>query len=113
MWIILRVKDSKKKSKYAYIMAVFSYNLYIISNGSIFGINGKIDSLSDSDDFGEEVIYSTSLQRWRNFSETLTGIWIGLLSTDRLSQEKKHYQLKNHFRFRVGTEIVFDLKWES
>jgi hypothetical protein len=29
----------------------------------------------------------------------LTGIWIGLLSTDRLSQEKKHYQLKNHFRF--------------
>ena len=25
---------------------------------SIFGINGKIDSLSDSDDFGEEVIYS-------------------------------------------------------
>ena len=35
---------------------------------------------------------------------------LGLLSTDRLSQEKKHYQLKNHFRFRVGTEIVFDLK---
>jgi hypothetical protein len=32
------------------------------------------------------------------------------LSTDRLSQEKKHYQLKNQFRFRVGTEIVFDLK---
>ena len=24
------------------------------SRGSIFGINGKIDSLSDSDDFGEE-----------------------------------------------------------
>ena len=24
----------------------------------IFGINGKIDPLSDSDDFGEEVIYS-------------------------------------------------------
>jgi hypothetical protein len=34
----------------------------------------------------------------------------GLLSTDCLSQEKKHYQLKNHFRFRVGNEIVFDLK---
>ena len=27
------------------------------SRCSIFGINGKIDSLSDSDDFGEEVIY--------------------------------------------------------
>ena len=26
----------------------------------------------------------------------------------RLSQEKKHYQLKNQFRFRVGTEFVFD-----
>ena len=23
------------------------------------------------------------------------------------------YQLKNQFRFRVGTEIVIDLKWES
>ena len=53
-----------------------------------------------------------SLQRWRNLSETLTGIWIGLLSTYHLSQEKKHYQLKNQFRFRVGAEIVFDLKWE-
>ena len=28
------------------------------SRCSIFGINGKIDSLSDSDDFGEEVTYS-------------------------------------------------------
>ena len=28
------------------------------------------------------------------------------MSTDRLSQEKKHYQLKNQFRFRVGTEII-------
>ena len=28
------------------------------SRCSIFGINGKIDSLSDSDGFGEEVIYS-------------------------------------------------------
>ena len=28
------------------------------SRCSIFGNNGKIDSLSDSDDFGEEVIYS-------------------------------------------------------
>jgi hypothetical protein len=28
------------------------------SRYSIFGINGKIDSLSDSDDFGKEVIYS-------------------------------------------------------
>ena len=28
------------------------------SRCSIFGINKKIDSLSDSDDFGEEVIYS-------------------------------------------------------
>jgi hypothetical protein len=36
-----------------------------------------------------------------------------LLSTDRLSQEKKHYQLKNQFRFTVGTETVFDLKLES
>jgi hypothetical protein len=33
-----------------------------------------------------------------------------LLSTDRLSQEKKHYQLKTTLDFRVGTEIVFDLK---
>jgi hypothetical protein len=33
------------------------------------------------------------------------------VETDRLSQEKKHYyQLKNQFRFRVGTEFVFDLK---
>ena len=28
------------------------------SRCSIFGINGKIDPLSDSDNFGEEVIYS-------------------------------------------------------
>ena len=28
------------------------------SRCSIFGINGKIDSLSGSDEFGEEVIYS-------------------------------------------------------
>ena len=28
------------------------------SRCSIFGINGKIDSLSGSDDFGEEVTYS-------------------------------------------------------
>jgi hypothetical protein len=46
-------------------------------------------------------------------SKTLSGNWIGLLSTDRLSQEKKHHyytKLKNQFRFRVGTEIVIDLK---
>ena len=48
-----------------------------------------------------------------SFKDFNCGIWIGLLSTDRLSQEKKHYQLKNQFRVRVGTEIVFDLKWES
>jgi hypothetical protein len=30
----------------------------ISSRCSIFGINGKIDPLSDSNDFGEEVIYS-------------------------------------------------------
>jgi hypothetical protein len=56
------------------------------------------------------VIY---VNKQEHFSETLTGIWIDLLSTDRLSQEKKHYQLKNQFKyrfFRVGTEIVFDLK---
>ena len=32
------------------------------SRCSIFGINGKIDPLSDSDDFGEEVIYSQELE---------------------------------------------------
>ena len=67
---------------------------------SIFGINGKIDPLSDADDFDEEVIYSQESPKMEEiFSETLTRIWIGLLSTDRLSQEKKHYQLKKHFRF--------------
>ena len=80
---------------------------------SIFGINGKIDSLSDSDDFGEELIYSQESPKMEESFKTLTGIWIVLLSTDRLSQEKKHYQLKNQFRFRVGTKMVFDLKWES
>ena len=39
---LYRTRQSKKKS----------------SRCSIFGINGKIDPLSESDDFGEEVIYS-------------------------------------------------------
>ena len=52
-----------------------TYIISVYNRCSIFGINGKIDSLSDSDDFGEEVISThRSLQRGRNFSETLTGI---------------------------------------
>ena len=35
-----------------------TYIISVYNRCSIFGINGKIDSLSDSDDFGEEVIYS-------------------------------------------------------
>ena len=37
------------------------------SRCSIFGINGKIDSLSDSDDFGEEVIYSQESPNMEEF----------------------------------------------
>ena len=32
--------------------------LYVSYDNSIVGINGKIDPLSESDDFGEKVIYS-------------------------------------------------------
>ena len=37
------------------------------SRCSIFGNNGKIDSLSDSDDFGEEVIYSQESPKMEEF----------------------------------------------
>ena len=37
------------------------------SRCSIFGINGKIDPLSDSDDFGEEVIYSQESPKMEEF----------------------------------------------
>ena len=37
------------------------------SRCSIFGNNGKIDSLSDSDDFGEEVIYSHESPKMEEF----------------------------------------------
>ena len=37
------------------------------SRCSIFGINGKIDPLSDSDDFGEEVIYSQESPNMEEF----------------------------------------------
>jgi hypothetical protein len=55
--------------------------------------------LSDSDDFGEEVIYSQESPKMEESYKDFDWDLIGLLSTDRLSQEKKHYQLKNHFRF--------------
>ena len=70
------------------------------SRCSIFGINGKIDSLSDSDDFGEEVIYSQESPKmeesFKDFDWDLNRF---VEVTDRLSQEEKHYQLKNHFIF--------------
>ena len=37
------------------------------SRCSIFGINGKIDSLSESDDFDEEVIYSQESPKMEEF----------------------------------------------
>jgi len=37
------------------------------SRCSIFGNNGKIDSLSDSDDFGEKVIYSHESPKMEEF----------------------------------------------
>ena len=37
------------------------------SRCSIFGNNGKIDSLSDSNDFGEEVIYSHESPKMEEF----------------------------------------------
>ena len=37
------------------------------SRCSIFGINGKIDPLSDSDDFGEEVTYSQESPKMEEF----------------------------------------------
>ena len=63
------------------------------SRCSIFGNKGKIDSPSDSDEFGEEVIYSQEFHRWINLLGTSTGGWIGLLRSDRLLQEKKYYHL--------------------
>ena len=36
-----------------------------------------------------------SLQRWRNFTEILTGSWIDLLRVQQID----YYQLKNHFSF--------------
>ena len=82
------------------------------SRCSIFGINWKIDPLSESDDFGEEVIYSQESPKMEEFFRDFD--W----DLDRFveyrspfTQEKKSYQLKNQFRrVRVGTEIVFDLK---
>ena len=61
------------------------------SRCSIFGINGKIDSLSYSDDFGAEVIYSQESPKMEESFKAFN--WdlnrLGLLSTDRLSQEKE------------------------
>ena len=45
------------------------------SRSSIFGINGKIDPLSEFDDFDEEAIYSQeSPKREEFFRDSLTGI---------------------------------------
>ena len=63
------------------------------SRCSSFGNKGTIDSPSDSDEFGEEVIYSQEFHRWINLLGTSTGGWIGLLRSDRLLQEKKYYHL--------------------
>jgi hypothetical protein len=46
------------------------YTFYTSKNSSrcsIFGINGKIDSLSDSGDLGEEVIYSQESPKMEEF----------------------------------------------
>ena len=70
------------------------------SRCSIFGINGKIESLSDSDDFGEEVIYSQESPKleesFKDFDWDLNRF---VEYRSLLIKKKKHYQLKNHFRF--------------
>ena len=58
---------------------------------TIFGINGKIDPLSEYDEVDEEVIYSQEFPNMVEVFRDLTGSWIDLLSKD--------YQLKNHFSF--------------
>ena len=71
----------------------------------IFGNNEKIDSLSDSDDFGEEVIYSqesTKMEEFiRDFDWDLNRIvWVQIA----FHKKKKHYLLKNQ-NLDLGLEL--------
>ena len=48
-------------------MCVLFLHCFLILYDKIFRSNGKIDSLSDSDDFGEEVIYSHESSEMEEF----------------------------------------------
>ena len=77
------------------------------SRCSIFGINGKIDPLSEFDDFGEEVIYSQESPKMEEFFRDFD--W----DLDRFVEYRSPFTRKETLPildFRVGTEIVFDLK---
>jgi hypothetical protein len=111
------------------------------SRCSIFGNTGKIDSPSDSDEFGEEVIYSHESPKmdeiikdfdWESsrfveyrspFTRKETLPLVGNNSShrnihnslviDNQRNEIKKSKLKHQFRFRVGNEFVIDLELES
>ena len=73
------------------------------SRCSIFGINGKIDSLSDSDDFGEEVIYSQESPKmeesFKDFDWDLNRFVEYRSPFTRKETIDLRYQLKKQFRF--------------
>jgi hypothetical protein len=98
--------------KHPSFLCVLFLHCFLILYDKIFRSNGKIDSLSDSDDFGEEVIYSHESPEMEEFIRDFD--WdLNRFVEDRSPFTRKEtltYQLKNQFRFRVGTEIVFDLK---
>ena len=75
---------------------------FYYSRCSIVGINGKIDPLSEYDEVDEEVIYSQEspnmVEVYRDFDWEL----------DRFVEYR--LPIKKPLYFRIGTEIVFDLK---
>ena len=65
----------------------------------------QYNQISESDEFDEEVIYSQeSPKREASVKDFETGIWIGLLSTDRLSQEKETLPIKKPL-YILGLEL--------
>ena len=81
------------------------------SRCSIFGINGKIDSLSDSDDFGEEVIYSQESPKMEEFFRDFDWDLNRFVEYRSPFTRKETFPIKKLiYIFGVGTETVFDLK---
>ena len=76
------------------------------SRCSIVGINGKIDPRSEYDEVDEEVIYSQESPNMEEFYRDFD--W----ELDRFVEYRLPIK-KPLLVFRIGTEIVFDLKWES